>query len=178
MKRSLAYLLRITTFIEDQLGGLFLLFAAGLVFLQILVRAAGYSVGGLYEVAAFCAIWSIFLTAGVGIQRNIHVRVDILLLICPPAIAKTLRITSALAMIVMAGGLLFSGVLLVDESLTFGDRTLGTVRIPMWIPQIIMPLGGLLMLIHALVHLVEVLREPATEVTLDQSEAPLANINL
>ena len=52
-----------------------------------------------------------------------------------------------------AAALVYSGYLLVEESVIFGDSTLGVISIPMWIPQLIMPIGGLLMLVHAIAHL-------------------------
>lgn len=156
MARVLGRTIAAAEWVEDLSGGVLLFIAATLVFVQIVLRALGLSFSGLYEIAAFCAVWSVFLTAGVGIQRNIHVRVDVLLMMCPPPIAYALRLLSALLMVGMSAVLCYSGYLLIDESLTFGDRTLGMISIPMWIPQLIMPLGGLLMLVHAVAHLVEV----------------------
>ncbi len=139
--------------IEDQVGGLLLLVASLLVFIQIVLRLMDLSLSGLYEIASFCAIWSVFLTAGVGIQRNIHVRVDVLAMISPPKVAFLMNVTSDLLVIIVTAALCYSGYLLIDESLTFGDSTLGIISIPMWIPQLIMPAGGFLMLVHALAHL-------------------------
>ncbi|MBV7484620.1 TRAP transporter small permease [Bordetella sp. BOR01] len=156
MASLLGRALTVVEWIEDLSGGVLLFIAATLVFVQIVLRILGLSFSGLYEIAAFCAVWSVFLTAGVGIQRNVHVRVDVLLMVCPPPIAYVLRLLSALLMVGMSGMLCYSGYLLIAESLTFGDRTLGMISIPMWIPQIIMPLGGVLMLVHSIVHLLDV----------------------
>ena len=154
MKTVFAKALKGVEWIEDQLGGVLLLVAAVLVFVQIVLRACNLSLSGLYEIAAFCALWSVFLTAGVGIQRNIHVRVDVVLMICPPRLAHTLNLISSLLVCSICAVLLYSGYLLVEESLMFGDTTLGMISIPMWIPQLIMPIGGFLMLVHAVAHLV------------------------
>src|SRR5690606_5308812 len=115
--------LRCVEWFEDQLGGVLLLLASILVFVQIVLRACNLSLSGLYEIAAFCALWSVFLTAGVGIQQNIHVRVDVLLMMCPPKVAHTLNIISGLFVCLVSGTLLYSGYLLVAESLMFGDST-------------------------------------------------------
>lgn len=137
--------------IEEQLGGLLLLVSVLLIVLQVLLRAViGFGMSGIYELATFCVIWSIILTAGLGIRRNVHVRVDILMHMVPDRIAFVLENIICLTMGVIGVALIYSGWLLVDESLTFRDATLGTIRIPMWIPQSIVPIGGLLVVFHTI----------------------------
>ncbi|WP_459615816.1 TRAP transporter small permease [Bordetella sp. 2513F-2] len=179
MSRILHRAVAVTEWIEDMSGGFLLLASAGLVFLQIVLRMLGLSFSGLYEVAAFCVIWSVFLTAGVGIQRNIHVRVDVLLMVCPPVAAYVLRLAGGLLIVAACAMLCYSGYLLVEESITFGDRTLGAVSIPMWIPQLIMPLGGALMLVHAIAHLIEIFRAgPQPDAAPAESELSPNTVNL
>jgi|SRR5690625_2239529 len=151
MRKNLNLLLRFIEHMAEKLGGILLFIAALLVTLQIVLRGFGIGISGLYDIATFCALWSVFLTAGVGIQRNIHVRVDIILMVCPPNLAYSLNILSGLITIFISAALIYSGVLLVNESFLFGDTTLGMITIPMWIPQLVMPLGGSLMLLHAIV---------------------------
>jgi C4-dicarboxylate transporter, DctQ subunit len=156
---AISAFLRVLAFIEEQLGGLLLIIAVALVVFQILLRTVfGFGLSGLYEIATFCVIWSVFLTAGVGIDRNVHVRVDILLRLVPAGIAFALEVAICLLMLGIAVALAATGWLLVEESLAFGDSTLGRIRIPMWIPQLIMPLGGLLMLVHGTKRLVGLFR--------------------
>jgi TRAP-type C4-dicarboxylate transport system permease small subunit len=163
-------LLRWIGWAEEQLGGLLLLAAVILVFAQIIIRAFGGSLSGLYELATFLVVWSIFLTAGIGIQRNVHVRVDIFLLVCPPRQAYILQIISNISVSFMAGMLCYSGYMLVKESLLFGDHTIGTISIPMWVPQLIMPIGGSLMLIHSMSCLIEIIRQGPRKVTIDYEQ--------
>lgn len=168
-------LLKGAGWVEEQLGGLLLLAAVILVFIQIIIRAFGASLSGLYELATFLVVWAIFMTAGIGIQRNIHVRVDILPLICPPKLALTLQILSTLATAFISLVLCYSGYMLVEESLLFGDRTIGTISIPMWIPQLIMPIGGVLMLFHSIAHLIETLQKGPQRITLETEASTKSN---
>ena len=71
---------------EEQAGGLFLLLAVLLVFGQIVARAV-FSVGisGLYELATYCAIYSVFLTSSIAIKNNVHIRIDLLANVVKPA---------------------------------------------------------------------------------------------
>jgi C4-dicarboxylate transporter, DctQ subunit len=165
--------LRALEFIEELLGGVLLIAAVSLVVLQIVLRTVfNFGVSGLYETATFCMIWSVFFTAGVGIRRNVHVRVDILLRLVPAGIALGLEIAICLLMMGVSVALAASGWLLVEESLIFGDSTLGRIRIPMWIPQLIMPIGGFLMLVHSTARLVGVIRGTVRPVS-DETEAGL-----
>jgi len=111
-----------------------------------------FSIGisGMYEIATFCMIFSVMLTASLGIKQNIHVRIDILSKIVPPSVAFALELVAMAIVLIVAAYLTYSGLLLVDESLLLGDSTLGVIRVPMWIPQLIMPIGGLLMTLRAI----------------------------
>lgn len=165
--------LRALEFIEELLGGVLLIAAVSLVVLQIVLRTVfSFGVSGLYETATFCMIWSVFFTAGVGIRRNVHVRVDILLRLVPAGMARALEVAICLLMMGVSLALAASGGLLVEESLIFGDSTLGQIRIPMWIPQLIMPIGGFLMLVHSTGRLVGVIRGTVQPVS-DETEAGL-----
>lgn len=145
--------------IEDQIGGLLLLASVSLIFIQIVLRATiGFGISGVYELATFCMLWSVLITVGLGISRNVHVRVDVLMRIVPARVALVMELLIGVSVGLIGLALVYTGWLLVDESLTFGDSTLGTIRIPMWIPQLIMPISGLLILIHSAIRLLGIWR--------------------
>lgn len=162
-------ILRGLEIIEDNCGGLFIIVAVSLVFIQIVLRTVfDFGLSGLYEMASFCMIWSVFLTAGVGIKRNTHVRVDLLLQVVPPRVAFVMEIVIALFIVTVSLALVVSGWLLVHESVIFGDWTLGTMRVPMWLPQLIMPLGGFLMFVHSVGRIIGLLRGTLAEPARDE----------
>ncbi|MCZ7675411.1 MAG: TRAP transporter small permease [Roseovarius sp.] len=141
--------------IEKQGGGILLFVSTLLIMAQIVMRAVfGFAISGIYELATFCVIWSVILTVGLGIRNNVHVRVDILMRIVPLRIARTMEYLVCMVVAVIGGALIYSGILLVQESPAFGDATLGTIRIPMWMPQSIMPLGGLFIVVHTVGRIV------------------------
>lgn len=147
MKNNKATFLNFVGAIEGWFGGALLLASVSLVLLQIVFRELRIGVAGLYEIATLCFVWSVLLIAADGVRRNIHVRVDLLLMVVPKRLANYLEIVVMALMTTVAIFLTVSGYLLIEESWILGDRTLGTVSIPMWIPQLIMPVGGLLILI-------------------------------
>lgn len=136
---------------EEQAGGLFLLLAVLLVFGQIVARAVfGIGVSGLYELATYCAIYSVFLTSSVAIKNNVHIRIDLLANVVSARRAFWLEIVAMLIVAVVSGALCWSGVLLVQESHMLGDRTIGTISMAVWVIQLILPIAGALMLLRAL----------------------------
>lgn len=150
---------KITSSIEEQLAGLLLLFSVAIITLQIILRSFfGLGMSGIYEVATFCVVWSVFLTAGLGVKRNLHVRVDILMRVVPAKVAFIMEMLVCVVLAITGAALLVSGWYLVQESLIFGDATLGSIRIPMWIPQLIVPISGVLVLIHTALRVVGVWR--------------------
>ena len=108
---------------EAQVGGLFLFISVLLVFLLIVLRSLSIGVSGLYEIATFCMIFSVMLTASLGIKRNIHVRIDILSNVVPATVGFALEIGAMLIVLIVAAYLSYSGYLLVEESLLLGDST-------------------------------------------------------
>ena len=144
---------------EEQAGGLFLLLAVLLVFGQIVARTVfAFGVSGLYELASYCVIYSVFLTSSVAIKNNIHIRIDILANVVEPGHAFWLELLAMLIVAFVSGALCWSGVLLVQESLMLGDRTLGTISMAVWTIQLILPVSGALMCLRALQRLLHVAR--------------------
>ena len=146
-------------FFEDQIGGILLAISVFLITAQIILRSVfGYGISGIYEIATFCVVWSVFLTAGLGIKRNVHVRVDVVMRMMPAKVAFMMEMIVCAILGIIGVALIYSGWLLVEESLVFRDSTLGTIRIPMWIPQLIVPIGGLLILGHTFGRTIEIWR--------------------
>lgn len=146
-------------FFEEQAGGLFLAMAALLVFGQIVARTLfGVGISGLYELATYCAIYSVFLTSSMAIKNNIHIRIDLLANIVSTSHAYWLEIITLLLMAVVSAALCWSGVLLVQESLMLGERTIGTISFSVWAIQLILPLAGALMFMRIVQRFVALVR--------------------
>jgi len=160
--------------VEEQVGGLFLLVAVLLVFAQIVLRAGfGIGVSGIYEMAAFCSTFSVFLTASLGVKRNIHIRVDLISNLVARPVALALEMLVQALMLAVSLGLLYSGYLLIQESLMLGDSSTGTIEVPMWIPQLIMPIAGLLLTLRTLQRLFLLMRRRVAGLAPSSSELPV-----
>jgi TRAP-type C4-dicarboxylate transport system permease small subunit len=107
------------------------------------------------EIARACFVWMVFLGAAVGVKRGSHFGLHVLVDMLPPRLRRTAMIFT-LAMIVA-----FSGVLVVQglAFLEFGRyQQLPVMGISKaWI-YAAMPVGGALMILHAIPLLWRALR--------------------
>jgi|AntAceMinimDraft_12_1070368.scaffolds.fasta_scaffold02955_9 TRAP-type C4-dicarboxylate transport system permease small subunit len=157
--------------VEMAIGGLFLTLAVVIVVAEIVGRNLfAYSMIGADEIASFAVIWSVFFTASIGVKRNIHVRIDVLFYLLPPALARLLDALGTAVSLVFTGYLTYSGWALMQESLLFGELTMTMLRMPLWIPQAILPIGGFLLSVRLLQRLVFLLKntpEEASDATIE-----------
>lgn len=162
---------RLWDFFEEQAGGLFLLLAVLLVFGQIVSRSVfGLGLSGLYELATYCAVCSVFLTSSLAIKNNVHIRIDILANMVSPRKAFWLELVVVIVLLAVSAAIAWSGVLLVDESLMLGDRTIGTIELPVWAMQLILPLAGGLMVLRTLQRFWTLVRRGPAQFKLESSE--------
>ena len=153
--RSLAAIGRFRDLAERVLAGALIFLAVALMTLEIVLRnLAGTSIVGVEQIGVFLIAWSIFLGAAFGVARNIHVRVDVLQMMMPRPVRLACEVVGWLGALVFSLALAWSGYKLVEETRMLGDMTMGLLRIPMWIPQLIMPLAGVLISLRIIERLV------------------------
>lgn len=140
--------------VESAIGGLFLTVSVCIVVVEIIGRNFfSVSIIGADEIASFAVIWSVFFTASIGVKKNIHVRIDVLLMILPATAARLVDALGTLAALIFTGYLTYSGWALLQESIMLGEMTMTMLRMPLWIPQSIIPVGGFLLSVRLLQRL-------------------------
>jgi TRAP-type C4-dicarboxylate transport system permease small subunit len=140
---------RIARIIELALALAFIL-AVLLNFANVLGRyVLGYSLLGADEVEVFIMVAMTFVGAAVVSQRNMHLRMDVLLDMMPSPVRLLLKVVELLLLIVLAGLVLTQSVLYAQRMLAIG-RTSDMAGVPMWIPHAMVALGFGLLLIVAL----------------------------
>ena len=108
--------------------------------------------------ATFLALASTFRSGG-------HIRVNLLLTHVRPGLRRALEIW-CLAVLVLIGGMFAAfSVQQVFDSHAFGDVSTGMITIPLWIPQLSMAAGAILLEIAVIEEFVNVVRgrEPRYE---------------
>lgn len=140
------------------LAAIFLAAVGLLTLAQILGRLLGFLVPSGAEFAGFAMAASTFFALAWTLRRGSHIRVSLFVQKLQPRYRNAIEIWCLLIAAVIVGLLAYSTVLMVWDSYDFGDLSSGLVAIPLWIPQVAMALGVILLEIAILEQMVLVLR--------------------
>ncbi|MCW1932280.1 TRAP transporter small permease [Pararhodobacter zhoushanensis] len=116
------------------------------------------------EVVIYIVIWAMLLGAARVLRRSGHIRVDFLLDRFPP----TVRLAAELLSLVIAFGLsvflIWSGWQVVTEAMMWDERSISTLRTPLWMYYVALPVSFGLQLVFLLERAVDLVagRSPVT----------------
>ncbi len=99
------------------------------------------------EFAQYLHVWQIWIGASLAIRLQSHIRVDVFVKLFPPVIQKILHLLAIISWFVFAAFLAIEGSKYVIDVLTSG-QTSPSLHVPMWIPYLAIPIGGILMVIR------------------------------
>lgn len=161
--------------LELFIGGLFLSASVILVVSEIFSRRfLSYSMVGSDEIAAYAMIWSVFFTASMAVKKGVHVRIDLIFTVVPPGVGRWIEALGVALSGVFTAYLTWSGVALVQESWMLGEVTMTMLRLPLWIPHLIVPVGGFLLTVRLLQRFVDlVLGTAESRMSADVADQPL-----
>jgi len=149
------------------LAAILMVLIAALTLAQVVGRLVGIVVPDAGELAGYAMAGATFLALAPTFRSGGHIRVNLLLAHVRPGLRRALEIW-CLAFLTLVGGMfaVFS-VQQVLDSHSFGDVSTGMITIPLWIPQVSMALGAILLEIAVIEEFVSVLRgrEPRYERT-------------
>jgi TRAP-type C4-dicarboxylate transport system permease small subunit len=140
------------------LAALFMIALLVSVLLSIVGREFNFHVRGTDAYAGYCMAAAGFLALAHTLKRGEHIRVTLLLSAVPPALRRALEIWSHGAAAVMSVVLAFYACRLAWQSRTFNDISTGNDATPLWIPQIGMALGTIILAIAFVDEFVQELR--------------------
>ncbi|KFX70310.1 TRAP dicarboxylate transporter subunit DctQ [Pseudomonas taeanensis MS-3] len=129
------------------LSGVFLVLICLLVVAQIVSRQLGTMVPSADEFAAYAMAASGFLALPYALQRGAHVRVELLWRLLPARGRFFADLLSTFIGLAIAAYLAWYCTLFVIESYEFNEVSSGLLPIPMWLPQLPMLLGTLILVI-------------------------------
>lgn len=118
----------------------------------------GFSFDWTFEVITFVVIWAVFLAAARLVTTAGHIRIDIALQRLGPATRRWLAILAAALALAVAALLLWSGVLVVSEAIRWGETSSSTLRVPLWIYYLSLPVGAALMTVRLMARIVGLAR--------------------
>jgi TRAP-type C4-dicarboxylate transport system permease small subunit len=129
------------------------------VLLGILGRIFDFHIRGTDAYAGYCMAACGFLALAYTLRRNEHIRVTLVLSHVPQAARKALEIWCHVVAVALAGILAFYSTRLAWQSRTFNDISTANDATPLWIPQLGMALGTVILLVAFVDAFVVVLRD-------------------
>lgn len=132
-------------------------FSGGALLLACVAMAGRYILPALmldwtFEVTIFATIWATFLAGARIAGAGEHVRVDTLLTHLPGRLRVWLAIFAGLLGIAVAVFLFRSGWIVVEEAFRWDERTTSSLRLPLWIYYLSLPVGMALLSFHLVVR--------------------------
>ncbi|MBE7369941.1 TRAP transporter small permease [Ramlibacter pallidus] len=163
---------RVLDFLYDAAAWLAALAMIGvllMVLLSIVSRQFGFHVPGTDAYAGYAMAAAGFLALAHTLKRNEHIRVTLILGRLQGRARHALEMWALSAGVLLAGLFAFYSVRLAWQSHAFHDISTSNDATPLWIPQIAMAVGTLILLVALLDEWVLELR--GRRVTVDSEEA-------
>ena len=136
----------------------FMVGVLAMVLASVIGRMAGFNLRGSDAYAGYCMAAASFLAAAHTLKRGEHIRVMLLLERFHGRLRRPLEIWSHLAGSFFCGALALYSVRLVWLSWKLNDISQGNDATPLWIPQLAMAAGALVLLVAMVDDLVRVVR--------------------
>lgn len=129
------------------LAALFLVGTLAMVLLGIAGRLLGQYIPGTDAYAGYCMAGSGFLALAHTLKRGEHIRVSLLLEHTSGPIRRRLELWSLAVATLLAAAFAWYSARLALQSWQFNDISTGTDASPLWIPQLTMAAGTLVLAI-------------------------------
>ncbi len=98
------------------------------------------------EFTIYFTVWAIFIAGAPLVREARHVRADILLIMLPPWLQRLLEIVALLVGLAFACVLVWFGWQMVANAYSLGENSESSMRFPLWIYYMALPIGSMLML--------------------------------
>lgn len=122
-------------------AALFMCLIAIIVTGQIMVRMFGGIIPSSDDFAAWAMASSIFFALPYAMLRGDHIRVSLVLQLMPERFHKAYELVATTLALLLSAWCAKQTIYFVYESFAYNELSQGMVAIPMWIPQIGMPIG-------------------------------------
>lgn len=140
------------------LAAIFMVGTLVMVLIGITGRIFGFYVRGTDSYAGYCMAACGFLALAYTLRRNEHIRVTLILNHVPASAHRALEIWGYAVAVLLAGALAWFSVRLAWQSHAFNDRSTGVDATPLWIPQLSMAIGTVVLFIAFVDGLIGTLR--------------------
>lgn len=146
--------------IESNLAGVCIFLALAISFTEVITRYFfGYSSFWAHEYILYFVVWSVFLGASQVLSNDKHVKLEIFVGLLPQKGQKIMGIFTAVLVVIFGILFLVSGLQLVMDSFTHNYVSTSLAKTPIWIPQLICPLAGILFTFRGLENVGKKIKE-------------------
>ncbi|WP_017437653.1 TRAP transporter small permease [Saccharococcus caldoxylosilyticus] len=133
---------------EDMFAGLFLLSGLSLILFEVIMRYVFNSpTTWTTEVSTVMVAWGILIGLSVALRDKHHICVDILYVIFPHYIRRTIDYFANLVGIIFCMFYIWSGFTIILQTIETGQLSMET-GIPLWIYYLVIPVSGVLFMIR------------------------------
>jgi TRAP-type C4-dicarboxylate transport system permease small subunit len=129
------------------LAALFMVALLVAVLLSVAGRELNFHVKGTDAYAGYCMAAAGFLALAHTLKRGEHIRVTLLLSALPAGVRRALELWSLACAVALSALLAFYAARLSWQSRAFNDISTGNDATPLWIPQLGMAIGTLILFI-------------------------------
>ncbi|WP_026803202.1 TRAP transporter small permease [Aliarcobacter lanthieri] len=135
-----------------------------LAFVNVILRYAfGTSLPWAGELTQYLFIWSALFGAAYGFRQGAHISITLLISKLSPVLTKTFLVFANLLSISYLLLISYLGYQLIIMLMDFGEINVD-LQIPMWIPQLVIPIAFLLAAYRVFEKLVELLRTDSKDI--------------
>jgi TRAP-type C4-dicarboxylate transport system permease small subunit len=129
------------------LAALFMVGTLAMVIVGVAARLLGFNVPGTDAYAGYCMAAAGFLALAHTLKRGEHIRVTLILEHLPPGSQRALELWALGAATLLSALFAYYSVRLSWQSFDFHDISTGNDATPLWIPQLSMALGAVVLCI-------------------------------
>ncbi len=150
------------------LAALFMVLLLIMVLLSVVGRELGFYIRGTDAYAGYFMAAAGFLALAHTLKKGEHIRVTLLINAVKGPYKKAIEIWALVAAVALSALFAYYSVKLSVNSFQFNDVSTGNDATPLWIPQISMGLGAVVLLIAFIDELVLEILGKRTEVVSDE----------
>lgn len=150
---------KVLSFFEETVSSYLLIFSSLLIFAQVISRKVfSYSPIWSEELARYCIIWFIFFGSSFAVKKGSHATVDALTNYLPKTPKKILELVSTVISLVFSIIIVVAGIYMCLKLKEIGNVT-PSLRLPMYVPYLAIPIGCFMMSIRYLEQLFKSLKK-------------------